>query len=163
MSAVLHALDRWAAVDPDRQALVGLDRAWTYAELRDEVASTARALDAAFADGDPDRPVALLLDNRPAWVVADLALMRLGRPALPLPGFFTADQRAHALKDSGAAWLLHGQPGEVEIAGTPLSLQATGAAPVRLPTETAKITYTSGSTGAPKGVCLSLDQMEATG
>ena len=75
-----------AEVEP-HAGLIGQDRAWTYAELRDEVASAAHGLGAALTDGDPDRPVALLLDNGPAWVVADLALMRLRRPALPLPGY----------------------------------------------------------------------------
>ena len=43
-----------------------------------------------------------MLDNSPAWVVLDLALVRLGWPSLPIPAFFTPAQRSHVLTDAGA-------------------------------------------------------------
>ncbi len=47
------------------------------------------------------RVLATLLDNGPAWVVADLAAMRAGVVHVPLPAFFTAAQRSHVLDATG--------------------------------------------------------------
>ncbi len=119
------------------------------------------------------RVLALDLDNGLPWAVADLAALESGIPVVPIPGFFSAAQRVHALRDSGADWVLSDRGdalGEVltgvlerrtiEVAGSPLVATRIEAAARALPHGTAKITYTSGTTGDPKGVCLARDAMD---
>jgi long-subunit acyl-CoA synthetase (AMP-forming) len=85
----------------------------------------------------------------------------------------------HALRDAGAAWLLtdrpafyeallreHGMSAErrpdVELASVRVARFALHTGSTHsLPRGTAKITYTSGTTGTPKGVCLGLPAMTA--
>ncbi len=112
--------------------------------------------------------LALYAENSPAWVLVDLACQRAGIILLPLPMFFSPEQIQHALTESGADAILMDQHGvleslvamqpvlqTMEYAGFSLfSLNTPGA---KLPIETAKITFTSGSTGMPKGVCLSVE------
>jgi long-subunit acyl-CoA synthetase (AMP-forming) len=130
-------------------------------------------------DHGAGQAVALAVDNGPAWAIADLALMAAGRPCLPLPPFFSSAQQEHALRDAGASWLLTDRPilyeallrehgisaerrSDVALADVRVARFAlhTHAAPV-LPPGTAKVTYTSGTTGTPKGVCLSTAAMTA--
>jgi len=111
--------------------------------------------------------VGLLLDNGIAWAVCDLAVHHRGAVCVPLPVFFTDAQLAHVIADAGVDLVLTDRParfsaledcvpaGEVTVAGCTLFRYrrvVTGAAP--LPPGTAKITYTSGTTGTPRGVCL---------
>jgi long-subunit acyl-CoA synthetase (AMP-forming) len=164
MSAVIDALVRWAAFRPDAPALSGDDGLLSWRQLASEVEATAAMLDAALAGVPVERPIAVDLPNGPAWVIVDLALIRLGRTALPVPGFYTEAQCEAALADAGAAAILRPAPhaGEPVFAGRDeLRLDRTGLPAAAVPAGTAKITYTSGSTGAPKGVCLSLAHMEA--
>jgi long-chain acyl-CoA synthetase len=163
VSRVLDAIAGHASARPDTIALSDLTQTITYARLHNQVERVAAALAPLAALIRRGAPVALLLENSPAWVILDLALVRLGWPSLPLPGFFTAAQREHALADSGAGALISLEPGgaRIDIAGTTIWVRPIVSAPVDLPLGTAKITYTSGSTGRPKGVCLSQDQMEA--
>lgn len=112
---------------------------------------------------DDARPVAIMAANSTAWVVLDLALLALGRTSLPLPAFFTAEQTRHALRDAGAGWLINVDPAEgiaLTIGDESLYLTRLDNPSVALPADTAKITYTSGTTGAPKGVCLSAAGLE---
>lgn len=164
MSRVLAAIARHARETPDRPALTGVGVALDWAGLQREIASAAAWLQGHLADQDATAPVAVALDNGPAWVVIDLALMTLGRASLPLPPFFTADQRRHVLTDAGAC-LIVSPPTRATptnpVAGADLTVEPLYLKPRPLHAGTAKITYTSGSTGAPKGVCLSQDQMEA--
>lgn len=157
MSAVLDALMRRAQAFPDDIVLSWTGGALTAAGLMTEVSCLAARLI------DDASPVGVALDNGPEWVVTDLALVLAGRPSVPIPPFFTASQRYHALADAGAGLLI--TPGnadeDIPVAGARLRLMPTGIPPRPLHSGAAKITYTSGSTGEPKGVCLSQDQMEA--
>ena len=156
MSAVLDALSLRAQATPDDVIVSWKDGSLTSAELQAEVERLAEAL------GEDTSAVGVLLDNGPAWVVVDLALIMAQRPSVPIPPFFTAAQRDHALADAGAGLLIvPGSADDTLVADTHVRLTPTGLPSRALHPGTAKITYTSGSTGAPKGVCLSQAQMEA--
>ena len=129
---------------------------------------------AAFRDvlvGLGTRVLATLLDNSPAWAVADEAAALGGVVHVPLPLFFSEAQIAHALRVAGvdtllvpsfaaARWPLLAGP-HCRIAGESLALLQIDATPVATPAGTVKITFTSGTTGAPKGVCLSSAALHA--
>ena len=144
---------------PEAVVLCGERRAWTVSELLAEIEQVAEQLSHTGVLG-------LLADNSPEWAIADLAALRSCTPLLPLPVFFTPDQLAHALTQTGTDAVLTDQP--ERITALPLGFSVTGTqrgltwlrrhiAPVKLPVGTAKISYTSGSTGTPKGVCLTAD------
>lgn len=164
MSLVLKALAETARRRGDAPALSGDSIRLTYAELHAEVQRTAEWLAQRLVGRAPLAPVAVALDNGPAWVVIDLALIALGRVSLPLPPFFTREQRGHALADAGACAIVQPAPEDAAdatwIAGEPIYAAAIGLPSRPLHAGAAKITYTSGSTNRPKGVCLSLGQME---
>jgi long-subunit acyl-CoA synthetase (AMP-forming) len=134
------------------------DGAWSDAELGARVRAFADALDAAGA-----RRIASRLENGPDWLALDLAIRRLGRVHVPLPTFFSPAQTMHALTGSGADALVlpanASRPDTCAAApavalGDALTLLRLSPPPIALPAGTATITYTSGTTGTPKGVCL---------
>lgn len=126
----------------------------TYAQLREAVESLSTHI-------QPCQCVAILLDNSAAWVVADLATLALDCACIPIPGFFSAEQIQHVLADAGVDVLLSAQPLPgceaqcLDIAGQSVFLQRLNFPAKTLPPRCAKITYTSGTTSQPKGVCLS--------
>lgn len=144
----------------------------TYGALRASVEHAAGHL----RESAP-RVVGLALDNGPAWAAIDLAAMEAGVPLVPLPFFFSAGQLAHAIRDAGIDCIHTDQPAQFEplfaemgvtvqarnecrIHGQPVTeFRLQGVSPVDLPAGTAKITYTSGTTGSPKGVCLGVEAM----
>ncbi|MEI2676806.1 MAG: AMP-binding protein [Burkholderiaceae bacterium] len=139
-------------------------RSWTRAALQEQVDALTGSLTARGT-----HVFATLLDNSPAWVAADLAAAQAGIVHVPLPVFFTPQQIGHALRSAGVDTLLtttelaghwpQAPMQRIEVAGSALMLVGLPAHPVTMPAGTAKITYTSGTTGAPKGVCLEAQAM----
>ena len=123
------------------------------AQLLQDMRARRARLDALGA-----RRVALALDNGADWVAWDLALLASGRVCVPVPGFFSPQQQAHVLDSAGVDTLI-GDPivaarvDGFEEVDEGIFQRVPHAVPA-LPAGTVKITYTSGTTGQPKGVCL---------
>nr|WP_315392942.1 AMP-binding protein [uncultured Duganella sp.] len=134
------------------------------AALRRRVGQIAAALLARRA---PRAPVAILADNGPDWLAVDLATQQLELTLVPLPLFFLPAQWMHVLADSGATALFCASEGQgaalgfgspIATGGPLLLCEAAGAGPAAALAGTQKITFTSGTTSTPKGVCLSAEQ-----
>lgn len=171
---------RWAAADPDRPALIHLDadlRAtrWTHGALWETSGRLASALTAhGLRRGDR---LALILPQSPEALLTHLACWRLGAVTVPLFTLFGEDGLRFRMADSGAVMAvtdsadLHkidairgdlpdlravfcadgpnaGAMGLLEEAaranGAPITADTA-------PSDPAFISYTSGTTGPPKG------------
>lgn len=104
------------------------------------------------------RRVAVLATPTPTTVLAIVGCLIAGVPVVPVPADVGAAERRHILTDSGAQAWLGEQPDETEgLPHIPVRLHARSwhRYPEPSPTSTAIIMYTSGTTGAPKGVPIS--------
>jgi len=183
-TTVAGILREAAERDPEAPALVeGLAgrpdarRRWTYARLRAEAESAARALARRFAPGER---LAVWAPNIPESLVLTYAAAMARLVLVPMHPALRAREVAHVLGQSGAAGLfIVGEHRGSDLAGVASSVRAelpslrevvdfstwdafvdAGApdhgdpAPGPHPDDVAQIIYTSGTTGAPKGACL---------
>ncbi len=148
-------LSRHARNKPHHTALCGDSTPIDYATLHEEIGIREAAL-------LPYRTqvLALAFENGPDAVLWDIAALFSGITCVWLPPFFSLGQRAHCLAQSRADVVLADATAEAELQeagfvrnGEFWRREPDGAA--HLPAGIAKITYTSGTTGMPKGVCLS--------
>jgi len=171
--SIIAAIAHYASDNPESIALYGADCTVTYAGL-----SVAVEHAAAHLHDSATGVVGLAVDNGSAWAVVDLAAMQTGLPVVPLPFFFSTGQILHAIRDAGIDCIYTDQPeffdrllidagiGIVSRNECQIQRQAVtefrlaGIAAAQLPAGTAKVTYTSGTTGNPKGVCLGMDAIE---
>ncbi len=133
-----------------------------------EVLRKVQALTANFANA---QVIAVLADNSAQWVLADLATLAMGAVHLPLPTFFSPEQMVNALTQTQADAVYTDQPERITALNLGFVCEWTQdshsflrrpVAPHTLPQNCSKVSFTSGSTGAPKGVCLSASGLMAT-
>lgn len=161
MSLILDTLRRHAAAMPARAAVTGSAESISYAELADRFTAASDVLASTGA-----RVVGLAADNGIDWIVADLAALQAGVTLVPIPPFFTPQQVEHLLAAARVDTLIV----DPAMAAAYEAWQPVGAGIGRLAVlrqpgaddgllsgrmPVAKITFTSGSTGQPRGVCLS--------
>jgi long-chain acyl-CoA synthetase len=156
-----------ARVDPDRVALVFGDRRMTFGEL--DRAANAVAHAAAPQVARPGDRVAVMMGNSTDAFAVWHGVTRLGALVVPVSTRLTDNEVAYIVEDSGAVLLVHDGSAPAEraaaVTGVPtldMSSPATAAtlAPGRVdpPTEdflgtpVIAMTYTSGTTGRPKGI-----------
>ena len=97
-------LDELAVRFPGREALVGGTQRYTYASLREEVRAFAKGLHAlGVRKGDK---VAILMGNKPEWIVADLAICLLGGVMVAVNTWVTRRELQHILAHSDATVLI---------------------------------------------------------
>lgn len=159
MSEVLRILGRHSSEQGNAAALFDGMITLTYSQLHQQVDEMAITLSEYSG-----QCAGIELDNGIAWVLLDLACIKAGLVTIPLPAFFTDAQREHALQSAGAGLLFSYRPGGqaslLTSNGQPISIHLLDNSASKLPDGTTKITYTSGTTGEPKGVCLSQAGME---
>ena len=97
-------LDELAVRFPEREALVGGGRTYTYAALRAEVRAFAKGLHAlGVRKGDL---VAILMGNKPQWIIADLAICSLGGIMVAVNTWVTSRELGYVLAHSDARTLI---------------------------------------------------------
>lgn len=142
-------LPEWMAQHPGAMLSDG-QRQWDASSLANHLQQMADAL----SQLEEANPIGILGDNSLEWLAADLAMMQAGRICVPLPPFFSEQQIQHLMLATGMrhAWL------NGSLIDLSERYPASPNQAAQIPAGTQKITFTSGTTGAPKGICLSGQQ-----
>lgn len=145
---------------PDRRALIGGDRVWTYAELSrlaDTAVAALRAKGVVRGQG-----VGIYMDRSVEAVVAMLAILKLGAMYVPFDPAAPAERLASQARNAaiGVLAIAHGQLSPPWFQGVTVmigaEIETTSSAPALdiHPLELAYVIHTSGSTNEAKGVCV---------
>ncbi|MFH0175903.1 class I adenylate-forming enzyme family protein [Streptomyces cacaoi] len=159
----------WAERTPHRPALRHSAEEWSYARLDDAVTRVAGALRAGGVS--PGDRVVQVGHNSTAWVILYLAALRTGAIIAPANDRLNPSQFREQCELLGAAVVLHDAehlPLVADLNGSVFSVKEAQAfvdAALRQPakpvgeppvsSDTALISFTSGTTGSPKGAMLS--------
>ncbi|APG86478.1 long-chain-fatty-acid--CoA ligase (plasmid) [Sinorhizobium americanum CCGM7] len=170
---IIHALTDWSQRTPDVIAITDGETEISYGQLLSEVEAAARRL-MALGVARQDR-VIVVGNNSWQWVVCYLATMRIGAISVPMNNRLAPSQVGElvellgsrvALADDGHVAMFSDCPG-IEVfsitgdAARPFfSLRDTpGSADMPEPDEDAVISFTSGTTGIPKGAVITHDAL----
>ena len=164
---VAQMFSRQAAATPDALAIADGDAQMSYSELERRSGRLAQRLQQMGVHaGDA---VGLLLDRSMAAVVAQLGVLKAGAAYVPVPTDFPAERIAYMLAEANAqltiaapahrhlvleamAVLVLDESAEVPDGAEGNAAPASWKAPAIDGESVAYVMYTSGSTGAPKGI-----------
>src|SRR5205823_8471176 len=150
---LFERIDHWGAVAPQAVAYINGDRTLTYGELR----RRSDALAAHFAGrfGDDRAPIAVLGHREPEMLIAFLGAVKSGRPYVPIDTALPQTRIDQILISSRAALSLTadqiGQFSTGELRGPTMPVEKN---------DPFYVLFTSGSTGEPKGVIITLACLE---
>jgi amino acid adenylation domain-containing protein len=161
-----------ARSDPQARAVIGATRTWTYRELDEESTRWAYTLRERGVVAE-DR-VGLCLTPGPSWIIAAMAVVKLGAAYLPLDPVYPVERLGFMARDAHPRLVVVDDDTE-RLLGTLDGLEVTlvavesltscdvtvdnggkeGELPTVPPQALAYVMYTSGSTGTPKGIEVS--------
>ena len=150
---LIQRIDHWATAAPEAIAHIGGDRTLTYGELRRRSDALASYLTKRFSDDR--RPIAVLGHREPEMLIAFLGAVKSGRPYVPIDIALPRTRIDQILASSNAALTL-----------TPDQIRQFSTGELGAPTIPVEkndpfyILFTSGSTGEPKGVIITLACLE---
>ena len=159
------------AIDtPQQVAIRHENRSITYIDLVGEISDRAKF----YASLEGDR-IALIAPNSIEWVVDDLAILKAKKCCIPIPLFFTKQQVIQALEAAAVSHVIALKGYTDQLAEIP-EFRSIGNSDQRvilenahkseqaspnIPDNVRKITFTSGTTGNPKGVMLTESHLNA--
>jgi D-alanine--poly(phosphoribitol) ligase subunit 1 len=150
---LIQRIDHWATEAPEVIAHLSGDKTLTYGELRRRSDGIASYLTKRFSDDR--RPIAVLGHREPEMLIAFLGAVKAGRPYVPIDITLPQTRIDQILASSNAALTL--TPDQIrrfstgELRGPAIPVEKNNAF---------YILFTSGSTGEPKGVIITLACLE---
>ena len=165
-AGLVELFERSVDRSPEAIAICDGVRRLTYAELDRRANALAQRLVALGVGARPEPMVALRLERSVELVVAILGILKAGAAYVPIDPRYPTPRARHMLDETRAAALIvtdRAAPGLIELTGPDCPLialderyEGEGRCPARASgaDDLAYVCFTSGTTGAPKGVLV---------